>query len=530
MLQRRADWLAALFCVMFVAIGSLWIGEIGLQNDEVLFGAGIYPPFGDSISIFGKRFPMMVMTYVGTLKSLLYTPILKLWDASAVSVRLPVLLIGGLTVGLFYAFVKRTLSVRAALVATALLATDTTFVLTTRWDWGPVVLQHLCLVAGMLAGIRFYESRRVGWLFTACFLFGLGVWDKTLFLWCLIGLAAGLIVVFPRKTLQAITWKAVVTAALGFLIGAFPLIRYNVRNNWATFRENAAWSPERFPYKFQILTSTLDGSGMFGLATRERWDGPVRPPDDRVKTMFTNFLIRIGEPRKNAQVFLLMFVLLLLPFVWRTPARDAVLFVLVFCSVAWTQMVFTKDAGGSVHHTILMWPLPHLAFGAVLAEASRRAGRFGVRMLAAVVGVVCLCNVAVTGSHYTAMLLNGPNVAWTDAIYPAVDAIPSMRPAPLCVMDWGLYEPIRLLHKGKTDSCNSVDPTNSPIEFKKMIDLPAVVFMTHVTGLEFDAGVNERFVAGARSHGYEPTDRRVFYDRNGRAIIEIFKLFRPQRP
>ena len=530
MLQRRADWLAALFCLIFVATGSLWISEIGLQNDEVLFGAGIYPPFGDSISIFGKRFPMMVMTYVGTLKALLYTPILKIWEASAVSVRLPVLLIGGMTVWLFYRLVNRTLGIRAGLVATSLLATDTTFVLTTRWDWGPVVLQHVFLVAGMLSGFRFYQSRRLIWLFTACFLFGLGVWDKTLFLWCLTGLAAGLIVVFPRKVLEAITWKTLVTAALGFLIGAFPLIRYNVRNNWATFRENAAWSAERFPYKTQILTSTLDGSGMFGLATRERWDGPVRPPDDLAKTIFTNFWIRLGEPRRNAQVFLLILVLLLLPFVWRTPARNAFLFVLVFCSVAWAQMVFTKDAGGSVHHTILMWPLPHLAFGAVLSEASRRAGRYGTRILIALVGVVCLSNLAVTGTHYTAMLLNGPNVAWTDAIYPALDALPAMRPAPLCVMDWGFYEPIRLLHKGKTDSCVSVDPTNSPVEFKKMIDLPGAVFMTHVTGLEFEPGVNERFFAGARSYGYEPTARRVFYDRNGRPIIEIFKLFRSQRP
>ena len=34
---------------------------------------------------------------------------------------------------------------------------------------------------------------------------------------------------------------------------------------------------------------------------------------------------------------------------------------------------------------------------------------------------------------------------WTDAIYPAVEALPAMRPSYVCFLDWGFYENVRLL-------------------------------------------------------------------------------------
>ena len=52
----------------------------------------------------------------------------------------------------------RTVETRAALFGTALLATDASYLLTVRWDWGPVALQHLCLIGGVLAIVRFWQE------------------------------------------------------------------------------------------------------------------------------------------------------------------------------------------------------------------------------------------------------------------------------------------------------------------------------------------------------------------------------------
>src|SRR5688572_25421854 len=99
MVARRADALALAFCLVFVILGCLWISEVGIQADEALFSAGIYPPFEDKVPrLFGKPFPLMVMSYVGTLKANVWWPILSIWRPSAVSLRVPAVLIGAVTI------------------------------------------------------------------------------------------------------------------------------------------------------------------------------------------------------------------------------------------------------------------------------------------------------------------------------------------------------------------------------------------------------------------------------------------------
>jgi 4-amino-4-deoxy-L-arabinose transferase-like glycosyltransferase len=325
MLRDRADAFALLFCLLFVALGSLWLSEVGIQNDEALFSAGIYPPFGNASRL-------MVMTYVGALKSHLYVPIFKMWPPSAASIRFPALILGALTVWLFYLLVKRTLGRTAALIATALLATDTTFLLTTRWDWGPVVLQHLLLVAGLTSIIGFVSSSRVRWLALGFFLFGLGVWDKAIFLWSVVGLGVAAMAVFPRQFVHFLRVKTVAIATAAFLLGAAPFLAFNLRFNWITFRQNAAWSTEILGYKADLLRSTLNGSAVLGTVPRDDWDGPIREPDDPFKRALVSASRAVGSPRENLQFPLLILTILLLPIAWRTSARPAFLSCPYVCS------------------------------------------------------------------------------------------------------------------------------------------------------------------------------------------------------
>src|SRR5207245_6112709 len=46
-----------------------------------------------------------------------------------------------------------------------------------------------------------------GALFLGCFLLGLGVWDKVLFLWILGGLIVGVSCVFPRELWRRLTFR-----------------------------------------------------------------------------------------------------------------------------------------------------------------------------------------------------------------------------------------------------------------------------------------------------------------------------------
>ena len=97
---------------------------------------------------------------------------------------------------------KRTLDLRVALIGTALLAADPAFVLTTRWDWGPVTIQHLCLVGCLLSIVRFSENGRLMWLALGFCVFGVGLWDKALFVWSLIGVGVATDRGLPSTNIQ----------------------------------------------------------------------------------------------------------------------------------------------------------------------------------------------------------------------------------------------------------------------------------------------------------------------------------------
>ena len=69
------------------------------------------------------------------------------------------LLAGVASVWLFFRLLDRIAGRRAAIIGCTLLAVDSTYLLTVCFDWGPVALQHLLLVAGLLLLVRFYQLR-----------------------------------------------------------------------------------------------------------------------------------------------------------------------------------------------------------------------------------------------------------------------------------------------------------------------------------------------------------------------------------
>ena len=219
------------------------------------------------IEILHKPLTVMLMSYLGALKAWLYAPILAVWQPSAWSVRLPVLLLGAVTIWLFYRLLDRLQGKRAALLGCALLATDTTFLLTTCFDWGPVVLQRLLAVAGVLLLVRYHQDSSRFSLGAAFFLFGLALWDKALFFWSLAGYAAGALFVFPGLIKRSMGVKNLALALICLAAGASPLIYYNHRYPLATFRETVGWSAQGLGQKITVLRNSLDGSGLLGYLT-----------------------------------------------------------------------------------------------------------------------------------------------------------------------------------------------------------------------------------------------------------------------
>jgi 4-amino-4-deoxy-L-arabinose transferase-like glycosyltransferase len=108
--------------------------------------------------MFHTDIPLMVMSYIGSLKTLLYWPVFSWLGANVWTTRFPMILAGAATIFFFYRLAHRAAGPLAALIAVLLLATDPMFLMTNTFDWGPVALEHLLLVTGCFFLVRFAQE------------------------------------------------------------------------------------------------------------------------------------------------------------------------------------------------------------------------------------------------------------------------------------------------------------------------------------------------------------------------------------
>src|SRR5579872_7193622 len=178
---------------LFLCLSVLFIPYIGLQDDELLFTTPLYSAFPREfgISIFHHQVPLMLISYIGSLKTLLFAPIFAIFGASVWTARLPVVCLGALSVFLFYLVTERAAGRWAAFLGALLLATDPVFLLTNTVDWGPVALEHVFLLTVIWSLGRWAQSpatqRKLLVLGFAAL--GLALWNKAVFIWALGGLA-----------------------------------------------------------------------------------------------------------------------------------------------------------------------------------------------------------------------------------------------------------------------------------------------------------------------------------------------------
>jgi 4-amino-4-deoxy-L-arabinose transferase-like glycosyltransferase len=514
---------------------SFFIPQAGIQTDEALFGNGIYEMAGiaHSVSIFHHRVPLMLMSYIGALKSWLYTPLFRVWKPSAASIRLPVILAGALTIALFSSLLRRIGGTRAAAIGLVLLSTDTSFLLTTCFDWGPVVLQHLLLVSGVLCLFRFRQENRPGFLAAGFLFFGLGIWDKALFAWMLAGLGIATLVVFPREFWKSFTPRNLIIAILTFAIGAAPLIRYNVRQNLETLRANAAWNTRDVPGKTRVMMTTFSGQAMFGYLTRDD-PGPRAGRPQNLPGRLSLWISKTARHPQNGFLFYVFLTSLVLAiWLWRSPSGKPILFFFLAIAIAWLQMLLGKGVGGAVHHVMLLWPFPTLIIALAFAEGSRRFERIGAPVAATAILIVSARNLLITNEYYARLVTNGPGQVWTDAIYPLSDSLRLVKPGPIYLDDWGMFDNLRILNRGTLPLRVGSDPLSKPqfdandrTEMLRRLSEAAAVFVGYPDGAEQFAGVNAHLRAFAAETGFEREMLARIPDRNGRIIFEICRFYR----
>jgi len=522
----------AFSCCLAILVGCTLIPYAGIQMDEALFAGPYYQPVAREfrIRLFHHDIPLMVMTYIGTLKTLLYWPLIAIFRSSfeahpfyaAWVFRLPTVLAGALTVFIFYFMAQRCAGRLPAVVAALLLGSDPTFLLTNTFDWGPVALEHLLLVTGCFFLVKYAQNRVPRDLPLGFFFLALALWNKAVFVWALAGLICAAVSVLRHELAQLTTRRHLLTAAAGFLIGALPFMIYNGHRRAETFRSNGHLEPAGAPAKFLHVQSALGGYGLYGyLVSEEYTDRPKAPLSLRGRAA-VYLRDHLGEHRGAGMEYAAILSLLAVPLWWRSRAAR---FCVVFSAVAWFFMASTRDAGASLHHTVLLWPFPQLFVAIVLSALRWRWAAIFLCLLLLALNLLTIV-------QYVAQFeRNGAEGVYSDAIYSLSSALSDVPGQTIYMLDWGIQFPLDVLHNGRLHMRSGHDPflTDTPSDLDKAAALlmftdRRALFVTHAGKREVFSGVHKRFDESAAAAGCHEDSLRTIPDSNGRPVFEVFQL------
>lgn len=493
--------------LIFLFLACAVLPYPGIQTDEALFAGAYYQDYAalDGFWAFKHHVPTMLISYLGALKTWLYYPIFKLFTPNVWSLRLPVALLGAGSVWCFTIFLRRLHGERAAWFGGLLLATDPIFIQSTTFDWGPVALQHFLFLAAGVLLLRSTSSppsrpSRPAFVWDgawclAFFLLGLALWNKALAVWTFAGLLLPLLALFPGAVKNALTVRRCALALAFFAIGSFPFLRFNVRQPAATVHDNVKITTAELAPKARLLYETLRGYALMEYIAYE--------PREAQRWTYVPYALLAA-----------MILLLIWPsrLGWYPLAAGAIMFLL---------MAITRNAGGAVHHLVLIWPLQYWAIAAAFAIPWRVRGT--APLAVAVVLLLALDNARVLNIYRSALIAQGSPGSWNNAIFPLAARIKALNPKTVRVYDWGMSDNLLLLTERRAPFAWNDRPYQAEI-FADLDDL----WIGTLRPFEAFANVNRDLQQAAADAGYDRQVVETVSDRQGRPVFELFQ-FAPKR-
>jgi hypothetical protein len=427
--------------LFFVGVGWILLHNAGLQADEVMFVYDLWHPQSAAslASVFKHHMPLMLMSYLGALKSWLYAPILFFFEPSKSVLRVPTLLLAIGTIATGGIIVSRISGKAAGILLIWLLATDVTFLFTAVFDWGPVVLQNLLLVGGIFFVAEWWRWRERStqnefsenpkdagnWmLFAGSLIFGLALWDKALFVWNLSAMIVAVAILNPRGVMRTLRFKPLVLIALGLTVGAYPLIRFNVSSNRSTLGENAHLTLRDLAPKGKYLKLALDG-----VEAEAAWSD---------SSIIAQKGLHPPTVVPSWRSYFFLFVIPLGLIVAAPRMRRWIAFFLLSAGIAWFQAAITLNAGGSIHHTVLIWPLVYAAVALSIAAIAEAGNRWVAITAFAATAIICIRGMETLYLSQKNITSYSHIVQWTDADTSLSEQLKNAGVKRVIAVDWGI--------------------------------------------------------------------------------------------
>lgn len=573
---RPRDWRAvlplALTLIAVAIFGALCLYHYrlpGLYYDEafdtvpalqLLRGEPVQLARGVGIHLFGHTFPVMTGDYWGSVSTYAVLPLFWLFGYGVLAVRLWPIGAGMLAVLLTYFAGKRLYDRWTGAGAALLLAVFPSFIFWSRV--GIYVISHIVAITlgVLLSFLRWRSTGHRRWLFLATLLAGIGLWTKLLYLWFLIAVPAAYVILLiadwlaedrregPARSLAGVVsmvkrhiradlplrdWWDAGAALLGFLIGAFPVIYYNIvsQGSYILLRSN--------------LFHTQKGVSNFAI-----WSN-VKVELDAVRVLLDGGYFWFYGGIYHNQLypwFAGLATLGLLILVHRAPmyrrCRRATVFLLGFVVVIFVLSCFTISILGATHLLILL-PIPQFFIAACAVFVARwvrerLAGMRGLRVAPARLSLAAVAiallvfvplmarDLWVDADYHQALARTGGYSTFSSAIYSLADYLKTNKISRPYALDWGFRYNLIVLTGGDVDPLEIYGGSYEPgpdfaRDLQAALKTPNPVFISHTA----DSSAFPRLDAFRRivaQDGKQLELVRTFKQLDGKPVYYLFRV------
>lgn len=505
---------------IFAFVAAFDIRTPGLYYDEALF---VNSASGGVTDLFVYKriagIPVMLMPYIGALKSWLYVPIFKLFGIDLFTIRLPAVLLGALALGLTWRYVQQQFGAMAAAFFLFMAAVEPGTVFHSRLDWGPTALMMVFRAGLLLSLTNWFVTEKKRYLLWALICAGLGVFDKLNFVWIVTSCFAAGLLVYPERFLfgraikvkKVLIWLGLGLCTLGLLTTALSALGVSLTQEVGV--QNVG---ERSITFLHLLGLTIRGEGVYSFVVQ----GGQQAFDVQVYALITvsSFAmwglvagIRSGKLSARGMVYLALVMLLL-----------------------GGQIFFTRQATGP-HHFATIAPL-WLIFiavglsGAVYSIKERSpalAQAFGVLSVAAVMATSLRCD----WEYLEGFKKTQINPFWdqasstvlTSALESEMDAVTTV-----VAVDWGIATNVQALSNNRLKVMELWPMFNEKLSKDELswirtefVDQGAA-FVLHVNGREAFPSTRTNFLDAIQDEGWPVRRALTIKTTDGEPFIEVY--------
>jgi len=521
--EKKYNWIAYLLLLSYLLIACYKISSPGLQYDEMLFvNAAQHTKYDSSFIIKSlKGFPILLMPYIGALKSYIYYPIINSLGVNIWTLRLPVILITILSLWVITKLTNKIFNKEFALIVLLILALNPTLVYMTRLDVGPNVLElFLKSVACFLFYRFFFEKASFNNLILGFIILGMGLFNKLNFIW-FINASYATIFIFNFECIRkgivekdVKNLKPYLAIAASYVVYATYLIII-IKGYNLVHTSDSSSILDSFINKVSVMNGVVNGTTFLGYIYSK--------VNSKIYTYILylyGFIIVCGSilnliNKKSA-------------FIEKYKRIYFSICLLIFFDSI--QIVLTKEATAP-WHAFTIYPFFTIVLVYSLYSIHHVLGAYRANvanlMLAGLVSIIVIYQCSVIVSYFNKLGTSTKNVAWSDEIYKLIDYTKNTN-AKFVSLDWGFHN-VLIAFDNKKDKYHELSfAINGNITedekkwiTKSYIQDSSVVFISHSDKGQIFTKALENFKNLAKESNKDLIVIKTFKDSYG----EIYLLY-----